>query len=109
MSQHSRDLLESVSHYCYVRKSPYLYENEKTSGLVSGEYTRYDKGQFRIYTWVDELCFYYLKKEALIYQEFISALHLQQSRIKEQLPPSSYREGLLTALDDILHYIDKKR
>ena len=94
MSHSSRAFFESLSQYCYVTKTPLLFHKN------AAHRSRYQKGKLQAYEWIDSLCFYYLKKEKNLKKEFLLLLHDHRSKI-ESISPSTYRDGLLEAIDDI--------
>lgn len=96
----SREFLETLSHFCYVSKTPYLFNKESLS------HDRYQKGVVQVYEWVDELCFYYLRRENQLLTELHALLHQRYAEIRK-MPSSSYRDGLLKGLDEILDYVKK--
>jgi len=66
--------------------------------------TDFDKGYLKISNWVNDLCFFYIQKrnkqDKIDEVEFNKFIEAQKEKI-EALKPSSYRDGLLKAVDDI--------
>ncbi len=87
---------EKISDALYYKASHHKFAKKPTD---------FDKGYVKISDWVNELCWYYLQKhknsEATDAQEFITLIQAQRKKVL-QMKPSSYQEGLLKALDDIL-------
>ena len=94
MSHSSRAFFESLSQYCYVTKTPLLFHKNAV------QHRHYLKGKLQAYEWIDALCLYYLKKEKNLKKEFLLLLHNHRYKI-EAMSPSTYRDGLLEAIDDI--------
>ncbi len=94
MKRSSRDFFEALSQYCYVSKTPLLFQKNAAAK------SRYDRGRLQVYEWVDALCFYYLQKEKSLKKEFSELLEKRCKEI-EKMPASSYRDGLLEALTSI--------
>jgi hypothetical protein len=94
MSVSSKAFFEALSQYCYVTKTPLLFHKN------AAKLERHQKGKLQAYEWIDALCFYYLKKERNLKNDFLLLLEEHRRKI-EAMTPSAYRDGLLEAIDDI--------
>ena len=101
MSKTSRDILEALSQFCYVSKTPYTFA--KRNGAHA---QKYRKGIVQIYEWVDELCYFYLQKEKELPRQLQERLR-QKRQVFSQMPPCEYRDGLIAGIDHILDFIDR--
>jgi len=66
--------------------------------------TDFDKGYMKINDWVNDLCFYYIKRQEAFEKEIEIEfkMHVQEQKEKVlSLEPSLYKDGLLKAIDDV--------
>ncbi len=101
MRRSSREFLEALSQFCYVNKTPVTFHNKT---LMKDQ--KYQKGLLQVYEWVDELCYFYLQKEKRIEEELVRLLQQRFDEAKK-LPPSTHREGLLRAFEEIFHWMEQ--
>jgi hypothetical protein len=83
----SNELYFKASHHKFARKP-----------------TEFDRGYMKISDWINDLCWYYMHKKKQLDKdsdtEYKRLVQAQRQKIYE-LPASSYRDGLLKAMDDL--------
>lgn len=79
----------------YIKASHYKFSKNPTE---------FDKGYLKTSDWVNELCYYYISRKKQFdldcELEFKSLLEVHKRKIKA-LKPSSYKDGLMKAIDDV--------
>ncbi len=100
MSKSTKDFFETISSFCYISKTPYSFKS------CSPDDDKYYKGIFTVYDWVDELCYYYLKKEQNLKSDFLSLLEEKRENIALS-DDTTYKNGMLKGFDEIYKIIDK--
>lgn len=66
--------------------------------------TDFDKGYMKISDWVNELCWYYIRKRKQLDKEMdmeFKALIQEQKKKIHALPSSVYRDGLMKAMEEL--------
>ncbi len=99
MNESTEFFLKRVSQYCYVSKIPYSFSNHDVN-------KQYAKGLIKVYSWVDELCFYYIQKDKQIQNDFRNIVLSHYDEAKD-MKDSPYKEGLICAFENIKKFIEK--
>ncbi len=94
MSKSTKDFFETISSFCYISKMPYSFKS------CSPDDDKYYKGIFTVYDWVDELCYYYLKKEQNLKSDFLSLLEEKHQQVYK-LNDSKYKSGMIKGFDEL--------
>ncbi len=94
MSKNTREFFESLSRFCYVSKSPCSFTKNEFS------HDKYQKGMCAVYDWVDELCYYYLKREKELKGDFLTLLNKKKTFIGIKTD-SEYKRGMVAGFDEI--------
>lgn len=92
----SRDVFEFISSHCYTYMVPYKYNDLENRGSL-----KYAKGRVTAYEWINELSYYYIKKEENLKKEFIFYLESKNKEINI-LKKGDYKKGLKDALNEVL-------
>ncbi len=94
-------LLEEISEHCFTNMVPYKYPKHLSKGSK-----KYRSGRITTYEWVNNLTYYYLKKEENLKEEFIFYLKLKIQEI-EILKDNDYKKGILDTINELLEKVEK--
>ena len=100
--QTSREFFEVLNQSCYVRKTSLLFHNSRLE-----RDKKYRKGLLEVFEWIDELSYYYLKKEKRLKKDFLEKFN-SAYRKANTIQESSYKEGLLHSFHEIQEIIEGK-
>ena len=100
MQHSSREFLELVSKYCSNQLTYYTYN--KQTLRVSDKYRR---GRVTALQYIEELTFFYFRKEKYLKEQFIRDLRAQLSTIA-YLDDNDYRAGIDDAITNVLSEIE---
>jgi len=95
----SRYVFEFISNHCFMYMSPYKYSEDRGT-------LRYKKGRITAYEWINNLSYYYIKKEENLKKEFILYLKSKQEEIAV-LKDGDYKKGLQDALNEVLEELNQ--
>ncbi len=91
-----RDIFEFISSHCFTYMVPYKYSKLDDRGSL-----KYKKGRITAYEWINDLSYYYIKKEENLKKEFIFHLESKYREIAI-LKTGDYKKGLQDALNEVL-------
>jgi len=93
-------ILENISKHCYTYMVPYKHSKHQDRGS-----SKYKKGRVTTYEWVNNLIYYYLKKEENLSDEFILNLKLKKQEV-EVLNEGDYKKAINDTINEVLEKLE---
>ena len=91
----TKQLLESITQHCYASKSHYKYSKNITKNR---EYTR---GKIVSFEWINDLCYYYIKKDRELLNDFRDKLKCTKDKIFNSITTNSYKRAIYETICEI--------
>jgi len=98
----TKNILEDISQHCFTYMVPYKFGKQNDWGSL-----KYRKGRITTYEWINNLSYYYMKKEENLKEEFILYLKSKSNEI-EFLKDGDYKKGICDVLKEVLEKIEEK-
>lgn len=97
----SLDILEKISKECYLNTTFYRYNKSSHSS------EKYRKGRVDASNWINEMVYYYVRKDKEVIKDFQEKIEVQKRYIND-LKNGEYKKGLSDQLKYIERLIDGK-